>query len=57
MTDADAKQFGQDILALGEEIIGRDFEGLEPVEIEACEYCEFLPRCRTFWRQQVRGER
>jgi putative RecB family exonuclease len=56
MTDEEAEQFGRDILALGEEILSRDFDGVEPERIEACEYCEFLPRCDRFWRRRDREE-
>lgn len=56
MPDEEAEKFGADILALGEEILGRDWEYVEPVPIEACENCEFLSRCRVFWRMKSREE-
>ena len=56
MSDMDAQHFAADVLTLGEEILNRDFENVEPVEIEACEDCDFLPRCRHFWRWQARRE-
>ncbi len=56
MTNEEAERFGQDILILGEEIISRDFEAVEPVRIEACDSCEFLPRCQSFWRMRRRTE-
>lgn len=57
MTDEEVERFGADILALGEEILGRDYENLEPVPVPACPTCEFLPRCEAFWRRQKRMER
>lgn len=54
MSDEEAEAFGADILALGEEILNRDWEYVEPEPIEACEYCEFVSRCRIFWRQRER---
>lgn len=47
-------EFERDILALGEEIIARDFENVLPVRIEACDYCDFLPRCERYWRYQAK---
>lgn len=52
MSDDDADRFGIDILALGEEILGRDYENVEPIPVAACPTCEFLPRCEAFWRRQ-----
>jgi len=57
MSDEQAERFGADILALGEEILGRDYAALEPVPVPACPTCEFLPRCEAFWRRQKRMER
>lgn len=52
MTDEELETFAADILAIGEEILNRDYEAVRPVPIPACEECEFLPRCQTYWRQQ-----
>jgi putative RecB family exonuclease len=57
MTDDEAGRFGADILALGEEILGRDYENLEPAHVPACPTCEFLPKCEAFWRMRKRMER
>lgn len=57
LSDADAERFGTDILAIGEEILSRDFESVRPAQIGACEYCDFLPRCRRYWDEQARRER
>jgi putative RecB family exonuclease len=56
MSDAEAETFAADLLALGEEIIHRDYENVEPVPCPACPTCEFLPRCERFWREQARRE-
>ncbi len=56
MTGDDVERFSADILALGEEILNRDYENLEPVPVPACRDCEFLPRCEAFWCQQARME-
>lgn len=50
MSDEEAERFGRDILALGEEILSRDYAGLKPERIEACEYCEFISRCQRSWQ-------
>lgn len=52
----EAQTFAQDIRALGEEILKRDYDALEPVLIPACEMCDFRPKCDRFWRQQARYE-
>jgi len=57
MGDARAAEFESDILALGNEIISRDYENLEPVRIEACDECDFLRKCERFWRYRERAER
>ena len=38
-------QFRVDLLALGNEILGREFESLVPVPKELCSSCDFLPLC------------
>lgn len=50
LSDEAAERFAADLLALGEEILNRDYENVEPVRIPACETCDFLPRCERFWR-------
>jgi putative RecB family exonuclease len=52
MSDEDAERFGKDMLALGEEILSREYVSLKPERIGACEYCEFLPRCQRYWRSR-----
>lgn len=54
MTDKEAIRFEQDMLMLGEEILARDFDAVEPVPVPACEGCEFIAKCRAFWRSQRR---
>jgi putative RecB family exonuclease len=57
MSDEEAEGFAEDIRALGEEILNRDYDNIEPVHIPACMWCEFLPRCERFWRRQAHPER
>jgi putative RecB family exonuclease len=52
MTDMDADRFGVDMLALGEEILNRDYVNIEPRRIADCGSCEFISRCETYWRRQ-----
>ena len=56
MTADERATFEQDILILGEEILSRDFEGVEPARIDACDHCEFLPRCSRWFRMQEQLE-
>jgi len=57
LSDEDAETFAADLLELGQEILNRDYANIEPVRITACEWCDFLPRCERFWRQQAQRER
>jgi RecB family exonuclease len=57
LSDEDSERFGIDLLALGDEILGRDYDNVEPVPVEACEYCEFLPKCQAYWQRQRLMER
>ncbi len=52
LTDEELQEFRQDIRLLGEEIIGRDFEYLQPRRIPHCDECDFLPLCQRIWREQ-----
>lgn len=47
------RQFEQDIMVLGEEILVRDLTELEPTRIAACDDCDFLKRCQIFWRRKA----
>jgi len=51
LTDEELAEFREDIRLLGEEIISRDFEYLEPQRIPLCEMCEFLPLCQRIWER------
>lgn len=46
LTDAEAEEFRSDLTVLGREILGRDYEHLEPVWKELCADCDFLTLCR-----------
>ena len=50
MDDEDIGPFTRDIIALGEEIIHREWEDARPERIEACNRCDFLERCERYWR-------
>jgi RecB family exonuclease len=52
LSGEDAESFTRDLLELGEEILHRDYQEIEPVRIAACDSCDFLSRCERFWRQQ-----
>lgn len=56
LSDSDAGHFEADIRALGEEILSRDWEYVEPKRIEACEDCDFISRCERFWKRQALHE-
>jgi len=54
LSDEEAGRFEADLLVLGQDILSRDWEQVEPERIAACEWCDFLPRCERFWRQRER---
>jgi RecB family exonuclease len=56
MTNAEMSAFADDIEAIGREILERDFSGVTPKRIVACEECEFRSRCETYWRWEQRNE-
>ncbi len=49
MAEEEAAGFAAEITALGEEIIDRDLDGVEPEPVEACARCDFRPRCERYW--------
>lgn len=51
MADEEAERFAADIAALGDQILDRDFDTVEPVPVTGCARCEFLPRCERSWRR------
>lgn len=46
MSEAELEQFRTDLVSLGEEILNRDYEGMEPIGKSLCTSCDFLPLCR-----------
>ena len=48
--------FEAEITQLGNEILDCDFAAFSPQKIDACEYCDFLPRCARFWDNQELAE-
>jgi RecB family exonuclease len=54
LSDEALTEFREDIRLLGEEILARDFEYLEPQRIPHCEHCDFLPLCQRIWGEARR---
>lgn len=52
LSDEELRGFRDDIRILGEEILARDFEYLQPQRIPHCDQCDFLPLCERIWREQ-----
>lgn len=46
MPEDERNQFRADLVALAQEILNCDYEGLEPVYKPLCSGCEFIPLCR-----------
>lgn len=46
LSDTEATDLQGDLLALGQEILNRDYEQMEPVAKDLCPQCDFLPLCR-----------
>jgi hypothetical protein len=49
-------RFEQDLLALGREILERDFTEIRPVPLDICPHCDFLPLCARYWQRQGLSE-
>ncbi|HLJ20317.1 MAG TPA: PD-(D/E)XK nuclease family protein [Stellaceae bacterium] len=49
-------EFERDIVAIGSRILDMDFQGVAPVPVPACEACDFLSRCRQYWRSAPPGD-
>lgn len=45
ISDADAQAFLADLVVLGQEILARYYESIEPVGKALCHHCDFLPLC------------
>jgi RecB family exonuclease len=56
-SDEDLATFEQDLRALGEEILGRNYNEAAPVRMELCEECDFLRVCERYWHDKARHER
>jgi len=54
LTGDTLEEFAADIMTIGDRILDTGWEAVRPVEIEICPECDFLSRCRTYWRQQQR---
>jgi RecB family exonuclease len=46
LDDETMRAFEQDLVAIGREILGRDYEELAPIYKAICPNCDFLPLCR-----------
>jgi putative RecB family exonuclease len=54
--DGDARaRFQTDIEQIGARILDTNWDVVRPVPIEICSECEFLSRCRTYWRSLERA--
>lgn len=56
-SDEDRAEFERDLRALGDEILDRNYEELEPERMALCDHCDFLSLCERFWREKARQER
>lgn len=54
LSGEDQKTLAAECLDTGEQIRGKDWENTLPVLNEHCPYCDFLPHCTRFWKQQAR---
>ncbi len=57
LNGAALEEFAADIVSIGNRILDTGWDALRPVEIDICPECDFLSRCRTYWRQQERSKR
>lgn len=46
LSDSETEEFQRDLVLLGEEIIFRDYEGMDPVPKQLCYGCDFLDLCK-----------
>ncbi|MCS6776879.1 MAG: PD-(D/E)XK nuclease family protein [Chloroherpetonaceae bacterium] len=54
-TAEEREAFAQDILALGQEILSRDYSTVFPIPLAICPDCDFLPICQQYWEEHGRG--
>ena len=54
---ADRMEFERDIIETAGVIMNMDWTETHPIRCDACEYCDFLPRCEGEWRRTERRER
>lgn len=52
MSGQQLTDFERDIVALGVEMLNSDLSELTPVLKDACQFCDFLPRCQRYWNEQ-----
>lgn len=52
LSDEELGEFREDIRILGEEIVARNFEYLQPHRTPHCMQCDFLPLCERIWCEQ-----
>jgi RecB family exonuclease len=55
-TDEQTAVFEEELTLLGQEIVSRDLTDVPPVPLDICPECDFLPKCRQYWRLQDRDE-
>jgi putative RecB family exonuclease len=54
LSDAEHQDLAAECLETGEQIRNKEWESVLPVLNEHCPYCDFLPYCTRFWKQQAR---
>lgn len=57
LTEDESNDLAAECLEVGEELRTKDWEHVLPVANEHCPYCDFVPYCTRFWKQQERQER
>jgi ATP-dependent helicase/DNAse subunit B len=55
LSDPEQEHLAAECLETGEAIRNKDWENVLPVINEHCPYCDFLPHCTRFWKQQERN--
>ncbi|MES2464285.1 MAG: PD-(D/E)XK nuclease family protein [Armatimonadota bacterium] len=55
LVEAEQEELAAECLETGEVIRNKDWENTLPMVNEHCPYCDFLPHCTRFWKQQARS--
>lgn len=55
LTDEELAELEDALRGIGDEILDADFESVRPEPLpDVCPYCDFLPLCSRYWRQERR---